>query len=236
MRRLIPAAVAIPLALVLTPASARDGDFKTPKAALQALNDYVGQWNGSGSPGKAGSREIWKETIEWGWKFKGKDAWLTMTFKNNKKFKSGELRYLTDKKVYQLTATDKDDKQLVFQGKVEGEYFVLERVDPATKETQQLKLNTAAEGARLILDYNTKPSGRTLFTKEFRVAATKEGVSLGAKEKKTECIVSGGLGTMAVSYKGQTYYVCCSGCREAFLEEPEKYIKEYEAKKKKAGK
>jgi len=51
-------------------------------------------------------------------------------------------------------------------------------------------------------------------------------VSLGPKEKKNECVVSGGLGTMAVQHKGETYYVCCSGCLEAFKESPEKYIAE----------
>ena len=35
-----------------------------------------------------------------------------------------------------------------------------------------------------------------------------------------------------VSFQGKTYYVCCSGCRDAFNEEPEKYIAEFEAKKK----
>jgi YHS domain-containing protein len=43
-------------------------------------------------------------------------------------------------------------------------------------------------------------------------------------------VVSGGKGTMPVSYKGKTYYVCCSGCRDEFKENPEKYIAEYEAK------
>ena len=52
-------------------------------------------------------------------------------------------------------------------------------------------------------------------------------------DKGPECIVSGGLGTMAVSHKGKTYYVCCSGCRDAFNEEPEKYIKEYEEARRK---
>ena len=46
-----------------------------------------------------------------------------------------------------------------------------------------------------------------------------------------ECIVSGGKGTIAVSYNGRTYYVCCSGCRDEFKASPEKYVKEYEAKK-----
>ena len=47
-----------------------------------------------------------------------------------------------------------------------------------------------------------------------------------------ECVVSGGKGTMAVSFQGKTYYVCCTGCRDEFKANPEKYVKEYEAKKK----
>ncbi|MBU6293541.1 MAG: YHS domain-containing protein, partial [Planctomycetes bacterium] len=38
-------------------------------------------------------------------------------------------------------------------------------------------------------------------------------------------------GTSTVSYKGETFYVCCSGCRDAFNENPEKYVKEFKAKK-----
>ena len=41
----------------------------------------------------------------------------------------------------------------------------------------------------------------------------------------------GGAGTMTVSYNGQTYYVCCTGCRDAFLAEPEKFIAKAKAKK-----
>jgi YHS domain-containing protein len=37
---------------------------------------------------------------------------------------------------------------------------------------------------------------------------------------------------MQVSYMGQTYYVCCSGCRDAFNENPAKIIAEYKARKK----
>jgi len=34
-------------------------------------------------------------------------------------------------------------------------------------------------------------------------------------------------------YKGQTYDVCCSDCLGAFNENPEKFIKQFEAKKNK---
>src|SRR5438128_2185345 len=52
--------------------------------------------------------------------------------------------------------------------------------------------------------------------------------------KENECRVSGGLGTIPVSFNGVTYFVCCNGCKDAFNENPEKYVKEF-LKKKAAG-
>ena len=69
----------------------------------------------------------------------------------------------------------------------------------------------------------------TIVRKEYKVNCAREGLAEGMK--KNECIVTGGLGTIAITYKGQTYYVCCTGCRDAFNENPEKFIKEWEAKK-----
>ncbi len=48
--------------------------------------------------------------------------------------------------------------------------------------------------------------------------------------KGPECVVSGGVGTSKVMYKGKEYYVCCTGCRDEFLADPEKYIKKAEAR------
>ena len=79
-----------------------------------------------------------------------------------------------------------------------------------------------------------KAKGSTVYFKQFEVACNKEGESLaGNSGKQPECVVTGGLGTMTVSYMGKTYYVCCSGCRDAFMENPAKVIKEFEERKKK---
>ena len=59
---------------------------------------------------------IWKENINWSWRFKNKDIWLNIDFKDSKFFKSGEMHYLTDKGLYQMTLVDKADKKLVFEG------------------------------------------------------------------------------------------------------------------------
>jgi hypothetical protein len=208
------------------------GQAGSAKEALQELQDFVGAWKGNGTS-ERDKTAIWKEAMSWSWKFKGDDSWLVLEVKDSKFYKSGELRYVTDKKVYQLTLTGKNDKPQVFQGILKKSYLTLERVDPDTKETQQLKINNASGGDRLVLTYSAMPENRKAFAKEWQIGMTREGVTFAAGKKGPECVVTGGLGTMMVGYKGTTYYVCCSGCRDAFNENPEKYIKEYEAKKKK---
>ncbi|HYV39301.1 MAG TPA: TRASH domain-containing protein [Gemmataceae bacterium] len=204
------------------------------KEALQELQDYIGGWKGNGTS-ERDKTAIWKEAMSWGWRFKGNDSWLVLEVTDSKFYKSGELRYLVDKKVYELTLVDKAGKTLVFQGSLNKNNLTLERVDPVTKETQMLKFNTAGGGDRLVATYSVMPENRKVYTKEWQIGMTREGVQLAAGKKGPECIVTGGLGTTAVTYKNATYYVCCSGCRDAFKEDPEKYIKEWNDKKK-AGK
>jgi len=211
------------------------GQSSTPnpaKEALQELQDYIGTWKGNGTS-ERDKTAIWKEAMSWSWRFKGTDCWLQLEVKDSKFYKSGELRYLIDKRNYQLTLVDKSDKTLVFTGELVKNYLTLNRVDPASKETQQIKFNSASSGDRLVATYSVMPENRTAFTQEWQIGMTREGVQLAAGKQGPECIVTGGLGTITVTYNGATYYVCCGGCRDAFKEEPEKYIKEFQAKKKK---
>ncbi len=90
---------------------------------------------------------------------------------------------------------------------------------------------TLLHSNRYLFRYESKPSERTRYKKIYQVGVTKKDVPFAGKgDSYPECIVSGGRGTMAVSFKGKTYYVCCTGCRNEFNDNPEKYIKEYEAK------
>jgi YHS domain len=207
------------------------------KAALQELNEYIGSWKASGGPDKPrpGPKDpTWSEAITWSWRFKGDDAWLNLQVKDGKYITSGELRYQPKKKVYLFTAVDAKKQKLEFEGKLDPKgYLIFERSDKTTGETQQLTMNSAGDGARFVYRYATRPKGGTVFSKQYMVAGSKEGESLGGAAKKNECVVTGGLGTIAVSYMGETYYVCCTGCRDAFNEDPAKFVKEYKEKKKK---
>ncbi len=210
---------------------------KSPKEALQGLHDLIGKWRAAGEP-QQGTREekqkgFWTENISWEWQFKGNDTFLKAVIVKGKHYSGGELRYLPETGRYRLVLAVAGGRDTVaFEGELKNRRLILERVDGTRKETQRLTVSLLHEN-RYLYRYETRPDGVSVFTPVFQVGATKEGVPFASELKRPECIVSGGLGTSTVTYKGQTYYVCCSGCRDAFLEEPEKYIKEFEAKKNK---
>ena len=132
----------------------------------------------------------------------------------------------------QLTLLDKDGGKSVYEGELKKTGLLLERKTDAG-DTEQIKVKVVGGGDRLVHEMWLRPEGRTLFNKQYQIAYTKEGVTFGTTggDKKPECVVTGGLGTMQVSYMGQTYYVCCSGCRDAFNDNPAKIIAEYKKKK-----
>ena len=223
--------------VALTPGLLRAAEpaKRGPREALQPFNDLIGAWRGTGEPeGTRAEKQkgFWVESINWSWAFKGDDAWLTTTFDKSKYFAKGELRYLPDKDAYQLTLTTVDKEKQTFSGKLDDRRLTLTREDEAKKETQQIVF-TLLHSNRYLYRYEVKPEGKSGFAKQYQVGVTKEGVPFAEGDGKPECIVSGGLGTIRVSYKGETYYVCCGGCRDEFNAEPEKYIKEFNEKKKK---
>ncbi|MBX9582496.1 MAG: hypothetical protein K2X87_19500 [Gemmataceae bacterium] len=209
------------------PASARD--------ALRPFNLLVGSWKGTGTP--EGTRDeraagLWTETDTWGWQFKGQDVCLTATFDKGKHYSRGELRYSAEKRAYQLDLTAADETTATFTGALKDKVLTLDRADPPAGEDQRLVV-TLLHHNRHLVRFEARPAGSKLgFVRKWQVGATKEGVPFADVPKGPECVVSGGLGTMKVTHNGQDYYVCCSGCRDAFKEDPEKFIKEAAAKAK----
>jgi len=232
MNRLI---VLLMVSLIAFPSAFGADEKPTPaRESLQPFQLLIGKWNAAGIPeGTPDERQKghWSETLDWNWQFKGQDAWIAVAFEKGKFFKKGELRPLPTKNTFQLKVTTTDDKTLHFEGVYKDKYLSVERVDDKTKETQKL-LFALLHGNRITYSYEVKPAEKTFYTRVYRVGATKDGepfASIGASEK--ECVVSGGVGTSTVTYKGKTFYVCCTGCRDAFYDTPEKYIAEFEAKR-----
>jgi hypothetical protein len=141
------------------------------------------------------------------------------------------MRYDPAKDRYVFTVKTPGKETLTFAGEFTKEkVLTLDREN--AKEPQRLVF-TLLHSNRFLYRMEAKPEGKNIFAVRYKVGATKEGVAFATGDGRPECIVSGGLGTIAVTHNGATYYVCCTGCRDEFNANPAKYVKEYEAKKKK---
>jgi YHS domain-containing protein len=202
-------------------------DAAKAKKALQAVQDFIGVWNLEGTQKAGAKTESWKEQVSWGWRFKGDDAWITVNFAEGKGkyYSKGELRYLVKEKKYRLALTDADKAERVFLGEpLRAGGLKMESKDAKTGDVYRMTLNTLADGVRFQMKVEKQDGGKGLFTTAYQMNGNKDGESIAATAKKPECIVTGGAATIKVSYQGKDYYVCCSGCRDAFTENPEKFV------------
>ncbi len=202
------------------------------RKALQPFNLLVAPWKGTGVPDRARAEKeagFWTEMVTWQWQFEKDDAWLQAKFDKGKYFRSGELRGLGNDR-YKLTLETKTGDSLVFEGELKDKNLTLDRVDRKAKESQRIVVRLLHSN-RITYSYETKADGKASFVRKYRVGLTNQNLPF-ANDGNTgpECIVSGGLGKIQVSFKGKTYYVCCTGCRDEFKANPEKYIAEWEAK------
>jgi YHS domain-containing protein len=234
--RTIPFTLVVLVSLLGQSAVAADPNTSNKsKDALQPFNLLIGTWRGTGQPEgtlREKQKGFWTETLTWQWQFKGDDAWLKLTVDKGKYFTGGELRYLPTKDQFELTLQTVGKEKVTFTGALKEKLLTLDQIEEGKKASKRIVINLLRDN-RFLYSFEEKREGKADLVRLYQVGATKEGVPFAGGDAKPVCIVSGGLGTIKVTYKGQTYYVCCSGCREEFKEDPEKYIKEFESKGKK---
>ena len=231
MRRAATAALllAVTAAAAAPPPGAEDA--ASAKAALQKLADFAGDWKATGKAKTGGKETVWTEAVAVNWKFQGADAWLAVTAESGKSVPAGEVRYDAVGKAYTFTTTAAGQAAVVYTGNLVKGNLVLTAKDATTGDVTRLTVYTLADGARLVVKAEAQAKGKGPFTDVYQLAGTKAGEAFAGGPKKPECLITGGLGTIAVSYNGKTYYVCCSGCRDEFNSDPKKYADAFDKKK-----
>lgn len=239
--RLLAGVAALAVGLFLTAhhtgaaeASKKDKkSLEASKKALAEVGDFIGQWNVDAKGKLDGKAASAQEKMGMGWKFKDGEGWIALEIKDGKFLGKGDLKYLPEKKSYELALFDKDGRDLgTFVGKLKVGKLILERTDSKSGDIGKVTIYTLSDGARMIFINEVKVGGKGAFSEIFKLTASKEGESFAGGKKKNECIVTGGAATMTVSYGGKTYYVCCSGCRDEFNANPKKFVDEFEKKNK----
>lgn len=206
------------------------------QAALKPLGDLVGAWRGVGQPQRSSTKGAWKETADWSWKLGEGSASLVLKLDGDKYIDSIALRPSTARAgEFDAEAVLKDGGHRTFSGKLNDKKQLVVNAENVKGESpSRLTLSPLHETRFLLL--LEAPDGPKGFKRLGEIGYTREGVAFAAGDSAPVCIVTEGRGTMAVKYKGETYYVCCSGCKELFEDNPESVLAEAKARREKAGK
>jgi len=225
-----------------TTSTADAGDrVESARAALKPLQILVGNWNGT-------SRKAVLDQPSWAWDLKTdpKQPALRMKSEKGQFVRDGRLTFFPATQEFEFTAIDAEGKTRVFRGAFSREVQDVPGDDKKLQRTYKLELTEAQadadgdqwrvainqqENNRYIMEIDRKRGGGQ-FLRLDTINTQREGTSFALSDTdygdKT-CVVSQGLGTTSVSYKGKSYWVCCSGCKAAFEDEPERWIAKWEA-------
>ena len=227
---------------VLVPGSVRGAGPATSgrradQEALKAYAPLVGSWRGVGQVERGRPRGAWQESATWAWKLTNDSAALEVTVKKGKYLKSGVLRPGKAPGTFDFEATLVDGTTRTLTGKSagEGKPLVLKADDKAPAQGLRRVTITPLHETRLLVLLEAEDPERHTFSRLGEVGYTREGVAFAAGESYPLCIVTEGKGTIQVSYKGKSYWVCCSGCRDLFNENPESVLADAAAREKTKG-
>lgn len=198
--------------------------------ALRDFNGLIGSWRGVGQIKRGSPQGAWQEKAELVWELKPKSTGIRFRIDDGKEWKSALLTRDESGKQFTLSATLPDDSARHYRGKLEDKRLVLEGTDDK-KDVHRLTLTMLNENRMLVL-FEKRPERQSFFTRVGEVGYQRQGTKIAAVGGTGPvCVVTGGAGTIAVTYKGKTYYVCCTGCRDAFNDDPEGILAAYEKKK-----
>ncbi len=211
---------------------------------LKPLQVMLGQWRGTTRRDYEGFKAV--DSHEWIWDLQtdAKQPALKVSSDKSPFMTSARLTWNVDESKFILTATDSEKVTREYKGDYTDP--VHEIVGPDDKlhrvfrmELTQTEDSLAGAGGehwqvafaqqennRYLLEVS-KRRGQAKFQRYDTVSTQREGTSFAISDTdygdKT-CIISQGLGTTEVSFQGKTYWVCCSGCKAAFEEDPALWI------------
>lgn len=204
-----------------------------PDPQMKEFQWLIGDWKGIGQPKRGSNTGTWKETAECAWDFSQTKPAIVVQVTDGKHWSQLRLAIDPDTGKPQLGLQPAGGTITWLAGEKTEERWVFIGQSTSGAASSKLTLTVLNENRATLL-IEQKQATQSFFTRVAEVAYQRAGTRLDvAGNRGPECIVTGGYGNISVEYKGKTYYVCCTGCRDVFLEDPEAILAEAAAKKQK---
>ena len=206
------------------------GQRNKDQRLLEPLQGFVGDWRGVGQPRRGSTVGSWKQLDNWKWRFEQGRASLSFSTMQGTFFREGHLRATEAEGIFELLARPPQEKAALqrFRGKLDPSgRLVLLNPDAAAGQPARVTVRLLARGDRMTMLFEQR-LGKSFYSRLAEIGYTRQGSGFGKGQAFPECIVSGGRGTIEVTFGGKTYYVCCSGCKDFFDDDPEQALAEYQ--------
>ncbi len=226
-------------------AIAANVDSESVLEHLQPLQVLLGKWSGNARKAAA------LHELQWIWDFQSKPTQpaLVMTSEKSSYIREGRLTYDPAASQFLFAMSTPEGVTRLFKGTFSQPVEDVAGDDKKLQRTFKLEMQEAPaadigeqwqvalhqlENNRYLVELDRR-RGTGPFQRVDTIHSQREGTSFALSDSdygEKTCIISQGLGTISVSYKGQSFWVCCSGCQAAFNDDPEKWIAKWEVKKK----
>lgn len=221
-----------------------EANIRSVMEKLKPLQVMLGEWRGTTRKEFDGFKAV--DSHEWIWDLRTDPERPALAVKSDKSpyLRQARLTWEPNKKQFLLSATDGAGVTHTYTGDYTDPVNEIIGPDDKPHRVFRLELTETPESAKTggneswQIAFRQQENNRYLLevskrrgTAQYRVhdivSTQRHGTSFALSDddygEKT-CIISEGLGTSTVSWKGKSYWVCCSGCRAAFEEDPEKWI------------
>ncbi|MFM7168753.1 MAG: hypothetical protein ACKO3T_26240 [Planctomycetaceae bacterium] len=207
---------------------------------LQPIQILLGKWRGTTRREYESFKAV--DSHEWVWDLRTNPEQPALVMASDKSpyLRNSRLSWDIAAEKFILTGLDAEGRERRFSGdfteaphEITGSddkqhrVFRLELSENDSAEGEQWQLAIAQqENNRYLLEVG-KRRGKADFSRFDTVSTQREGTSFALSDTgyaERTCIISEGLGTTEVSWKGRSYWVCCSGCKAAFEEDPDTWI------------
>jgi hypothetical protein len=212
-------------------------------AALQPFQVLLGDWSW-GTRKTFGDFSKTGEDLKWIWDFQSQpnQPALKGASDGNPYFQKVWITWLPDDETFQLTGktpegevrilrgtwTDDGEPREVSDGKKLQHTYKLQLTQVSPNEGEQWQVTVSQlDNNQYLMTLARRPASGKQFAQVDVVRQQRLGTSFAVVNSDNpgpKCIISGGLGTMQVEYKGKSYPVCCSGCAAAFKDDPERWL------------
>jgi hypothetical protein len=207
---------------------------------LQPIQILLGKWRGTTRREYESFKAV--DSHEWVWDLRTNPEQPALVMASDKSpyLRSGRLSWDLGNQKFVLTGVDAEGRERKLVGdfteaphEVTGSddkqhrVFRLELYEEMSTAGEQWQLAIAQqENNRYLLEVG-KRRGKADFARFDTVSTQREGTSFALSDTgyaERTCIISEGLGTTEVTWKGRSYWVCCSGCKAAFEDDPATWI------------